>query len=403
VRIGFLMKNGIRVFTFVVALALTGVVLSAAPGQAQTGRQVYAFYFGWWTGESWHDGRLIDRPAAPYDSRDAGAVGRHIDQAKSVGIDAFIMSWFGPKDNNLTQQVFGILLDQAGARGFKAGAAVDMHEAGYNNSIEEVRTSLAHLIGDRVHHPAYLRYDGKPVIYFWSQGRFSVAQWREIRNQVDPDHNTIWVMEGSNTSYLAVFDGLYLFNTVWSNNPAATASTWQTRTQQAGGWFYTPTVLPGWQDVTGRANPTATRDRTDGQYLSRSWIGAASSGANVILITSWNEYFENSHIEPSERHGTQALDILRPLIAEWKSGGAGMSTSSGGAPSAAGVTYTVHYNLRLRDNPGESAHVLATIQHSIVLVVSGRSADNGWIRVTYNGQAGYGRLSAPIDSVPIAP
>jgi hypothetical protein len=402
------MKNGIRMFAFVAMVTLLGVIFSATPTQAQTERQVYAFYFGWWTEGSWNDGRLIDRPAAPYDSRDAGAVGRHIDQARGVGIDAFIMSWFGPKDNNLTHQVFNILLDQAGARGFKAGAAVDMHEAGYNNSVDEVRASLSHLIGDRVHHPAYLRYDGKPVIYFWNQGRFSVAQWREIRSQVDPDHNTIWVMEGSNTSYLTVFDGLYLFNTVWSNNPAATANTWQTRTQQAGGWFYTPTVLPGWNDVTGRANPTATRDRADGQYLTRSWNGAAASGASVILITSWNEYFENSHIEPSQNHGTQAVDILRPLIAEWKSGGGGHMSPPGEAAPLDGVTYTVHYNMRLRDAPGDASNVLATIPFDTVVAVTGRTADNGWLLVNYHGQAGwvatgYGQLSASIDSVPVAP
>lgn len=394
---------------FLAALSLLGLVFNTAPAQAQTERQVYAFYFGWWTGESWGDERLIDRPRATYDSRDAGAVGRHIDQAKSVGIDAFIMSWFGPKDNNLTQQVFGILLDQANARGFKAGAAVDMYETGYNNSVEEVRTSLAHLINDRVHHPAYLRYDGKPVIYFWNQDRFSVAQWREIRSQVDPDHNTIWVMEGVSTGYLSVFDGLYLFNTVWSNNPAATAATWQTRTQQAGGWFYTPTVLPGWNDVTGRANPTPTRNRADGEYLTRSWNGAAASGADVILITSWNEYFENSHIEPSEQYGSQALDILRPLIADWKRGaGAGMTPPDGEVPAAGDVTYTVDYNMNLRTAPDSAADSQTTIPFGTTLAVAGRSADNAWLLVNYNGQsgwvaAGFGRLSAGIVSLPIVP
>ncbi len=303
-------------------LTLIGVILSAVPLAAQEGRQVYAFYFGWYTGESWGDARLADRPAAPYDSRDAGALGRHIDEARGAGIDAFLMSWFGPKNDNLTHQVFNMLLDQASARGFHVGAVVDMQDPGYNATVEEATQSLAYLINDRANHGGYLRFQGKPVIYFWNQGRFTLAQWQAIRQQVDPDRNTIWVMEGTRTGLMPAFDGLYLFNTAWAANPAATAVQWARRNNQAGGWFYTPTVHPGWDEsaIAGRTNPTTPRARNNGEFLTNSWNGAAASGASIILIVSWNEYFENSHIEPSQQYGSQSLDVLRPLIAAWKSG-----------------------------------------------------------------------------------
>jgi hypothetical protein len=135
------------------------------PARAES-KRVWAYYFGWYTNDSWGDGRLSDRPAASYDSRDAGVLGRQIDEAKSVGIDGFIMSWFGPKNDNLTHQVFNSLLDQAGARGFKIGASLDLADSGYNATGAEVIQSLQYLIGDRANHGAYLRYDGKPVIYF---------------------------------------------------------------------------------------------------------------------------------------------------------------------------------------------------------------------------------------------
>ena len=74
------------------------LLLIAGSANAQTERrQVYAFYFGWWTDASWGNANLIDRPAAPYSSLNSGVVGRQIDEAKSAGIDAFVMSWFGPK------------------------------------------------------------------------------------------------------------------------------------------------------------------------------------------------------------------------------------------------------------------------------------------------------------------
>lgn len=484
----------------IIVVLLVLVTLAVSPAAAQTGRQVYAFYFGWWTSESWADGRLIDRPAQPYDSRDAGALGRHIDEARGAGIDAFVVSWFGPKNNNLTHTTFNALLDQAAARGFKIGAAVDMHEGGYNATVAEVTESLATLINDRANHPAYLRYNGKPVIYFWNQARFSVSQWQQIRAQVDPNRSTIWVAEGLETGFLPTFDGLYLFNSAWAGDPAGVHSGWRFNTEQAGGWFYTPSVHPGWDEsrMSGRSNPTAPQARQGGEFLANSWNGAVASGASVIIIVSWNEYFENSHIEPSQQHGSVALDTLRPLIANWKagggatmappaaaapvtapsgpvttvlsptvsllnvrsggslddgiigqispaqsfavtgdtggwysidfngqtgwvfgelvrvyegqvSGGAAGAVASANAPVAAppsGPTYTLRFNMRLRDNPGEAAITLDSIFFGTVLPVVGRNAQGTWLQVSFNGQTGwvandFGTLNVSLDQIPV--
>ncbi len=464
------------------AVIASGLMISRQPAQAAD-RQVWVYYFGWYTGDSWGDGRLIDHPAfGNYDSRDGGLVGGQIDSAKSAGIDAFIMSWYGPKNDNLTHQVFNTLLDQASARGFHAAVSLDMADPGYNTSVDEVIQSLQYVINDRANHPGYLRYDGKPVIYFWNEARFSVSDWQNIRAQVDRDHNTIWVAEGTRTGYLPTFDGLYLFNTAWASNPAATAQQWMNATLNAGGTFYTPTVLPGWDEsrISGRGNPTAPRDRDNGQFLTRSWNGAASTNANAILIVSWNEYLENSYIEPSVNFGTQSLDVLRPLIASWKGGGSApdltipaanpgdrvlsptvvLNVRSGagadnaalgkirpgdvyavrgesdgwfqidfnggqgwvsaqfvtitngtvpaGAPPAAptGITLTITNNVRMRSAPGTGAETLRTIGYQTVLDAVGRTADNSWVQVNYQGASGwvsaqFGNLSADINSLPV--
>ncbi len=380
-----------RILRGVLFVAVLAIGIGGRPVEAQSGRQVYAYYFGWWTTDSWNNGLLIDRPAAPYASTDGGALGRHIDQAKGAGVDAFVMSWFGPKSGNLTFSVFNMLLDQAAARGFSAAASVDMYEAGYNANTGEVLESLRYLIGDRVNHPAYLRYNGKPVIYFWNQGRFSVGEWANMRSQVDPNHGTIWVMEGTSTAYLKVFDGLYLFNTAWSRNPASTAASWMRRTKAAGGTFYTPTVMPGWDEsrIPGRTNPTAPQARARGAFLTNSWNGAAASGANAILIVSWNEYFENSHIEPSQAFGSQSLDVLRPLIAAWKGGRPVVQANSGGQPNTSGgQVLTVNVStLKVRSGPGANFDQIGEVHLGETYPVLGRA--NGWYMISINGQNGY--------------
>lgn len=397
-----------RIVVLSIAVLATLVLGMALPISAQEPRQVWAYYFGWYTGDSWGDGRLQDRPANPYDSRDGGAIARQISEAQSAGIDAFIAAWYGPANGNLTSQTFNALLDIAAGMSFRAGVSVDLGDPGYNATVGDTIGTLQYLIGDRVNHPAYLRYNGKPVIYFWNQSRFSVSDWQAIRDQVDPGHNTIWVAEGTNTAYLSVFDGLYLFNTAWASSPASTANQWARRVQQAGGTFYTPTVHPGWDEsalAAGRPNPTSPRARNNGQFLTNSWNGAVSSGANAILIVSWNEYIENSHIEPSQVYGTQSLDVLRPLVAAWKGGGGGAPAQGGAVGSPTGVTYLVNSNLRLRAAP-VSGEVITSVPAGTTVDVIGRTGDNGWLQVNYAGQSGwmssgYGVLNGDVNVVPV--
>lgn len=401
------MKRFMRLTLIILTVILAvSVVTPAVPTQAQGGRQVYAYYFGWYSGNSWNDGRLSDRPASPYNSADGGVIARQIGEAQSAGIDAFIMSWFGPKENNLTNIVFGMLLNTSAAMGFHAAASVDMGQGNFNATVGEVTDSMRTLVGNLVNHPGYLRYNGKPVIYFWNQKRFSRQQWADIRAQVDPNHTTTWVLEGTSTAYMGVFDGLYLFNTAWSGNPASTARSYYSRAFGSGGSFYTPTVMPGWDEsqIAGRDNPTSPQGRNGGAFLRRSWAGAASSGANTILIVSWNEFLENSYIEPSQKLGSTALDVLRPLISAWKSGrpipppAVGSNPNQGGTngsntpPDAstgiAGKTITALYdNINIRSGAGTNFTVLGQVHLNDTFTATGES--NGWVAFNYNGQTGY--------------
>jgi len=401
--------------------AILAALLIATPLSAAQPRQVYAFYFGWWTGGSWGDSALSDRPVSPYDQYDGSVIGAQIDQAKGAGIDAFIMSYYGPAGENMTYHTFNSLLDQASARGFSAAAAVDLGSSNYNATADALTQTLSYIINDRANHPAYLRYNGKPVIYFWNQGRFSLSDWQYFRNLVDPGYTTIWVAEGTDTSYIGAFDGLYLFNVAWSSDFASTAAGWRNNVFNAGGTFFTPTVHPGWDENAiamreNRNNPTDVQARLNGEFLTNSWNGAASSGADAILIVSWNEYYENSHIEPSQNFGTQALDTLRPLIAGWKSGApVGSATANTNVTPAVeaaapgtptGQTFTLNYLANFRSGPSTGAGIISEIPYLAAVEVVGKNADGSWIQVNYNGVSGWvsgtlGYLSGDVNALPV--
>lgn len=395
-------KHGIAVVLIAIAVLAASFFQPVNPVEAKTGRQVWAFYMGFWGGSmtwDWQANVLSDRPAiGQYDSRDPGVAATQIDQAKGAGIDAFVVSWFGLSDNLTTTPVLNNMLDRAGERGFEVAAAVDIFDANYNRNREEMINSLNWLVHDRSNHPAYLRYNGKPVIFFAFQNRtgFSAADWQAIRNQVDPNRSTIWIAEGVDGCclYGGAMDGMYAFNLAWANGSAARFQREQTAVANAGGSIYVPTIHPGWNEDLiaqrdGRPNPTSPRARAGGQFLQTSWNGAASLGTDVVLVVSWNEFMENSHIEPSEQHGTQSLDVLRPLIAQWKAGSAAAPAPAAAAPAPApgGQVLESTTGLNVRTGPGVANGRIGVIRPGTTYAVTGEQG--GWFSIDYNGQAGW--------------
>ena len=53
--------------------------------------------------------------------------------------------------------------------------------------------------------------------------------------------------------------------------------------------------------------------RDNGQTLRDEYAAAARSSPDVLGLISWNEFSENSDVEPSVRYRGQSLDVLRQL------------------------------------------------------------------------------------------
>ncbi len=393
-----------RIILLVIMLAVLSAALAQPPqaAEARSGKQVWAFYMGFWGGPmswDWQADVLTDRPAmGPYNSRDPGVAAAHIDQAKSAGIDAFIVSWFGLGDNQTTTPVLNNMLDRAAERDFEIAAVVDIFDPNFNRNREQMVDSLNWLVHDRANHPGYLRYNGKPVIFFAFQERsgLSDADWLAIRNQVDPNRNTVWIAEGIGGCCLhgGAMDGMYAFNLAWADGNVSRFRYEKNAVLRRGGSLYIPTVHPGWNEDLiaardGRPNPTSPRDRAGGQFLANSFNGAVASGAEVILVVSWNEYMEGSHIEPSQLYGSQSLDTLRPLIAAWKGIGAPAAPPAAPQAAPAGGSGAVEATttLNVRSGPGANYARIGQIQPGTAHAIVGQQGD--WYAINYSGQTGY--------------
>jgi hypothetical protein len=308
-------------------LLLNAVLASgvASVVHAQNERLVLAFYYAWFDQAMWKSGQLSDQPAQPYDSRDRATIQRHVAQAKSAGIDALVQSWYGPSGgaNNMTESNFATLLDVSAASGLRA--AVDFETQGpFFSSAGDVQSALATLLSGHARHPAYLKVNGKPVVFFWRQQRFGVDAWAAIRQQVDPEHKSIWIAEGTDLAYLCVFDGIHLYSVAWSADPSPVLVNFGAKVRKAaqdlGFRYWVATAMPGYDDTRLRGAGGFARERANGDYFRATFSGAAKSGADWTIVTSFNEWPEGSMIEPSTSYGDTYLNLTRELAAAYRTG-----------------------------------------------------------------------------------
>lgn len=315
---------------------------AAAMPAAQSGASplVLAFYYTWFDENTWTYDKLPDLPAQTYVSRDRGVMGRHIEQAQAAGIDAFLVAWYGPGgDTNQTEPNLAALLDEAAARNFKIGVLFET-DSPFLGSPGAITGALQHIRDVHANHPAFLRVDGRPVVFFWRPHMYGVDTWRSVRSQVDAGYNMLWIAEGVDTSYLAIFDGHHLYSNTW-NPPSNLGYTNQkfanwvaTARDQFGAYkFWVATVMPGYNDVRIRPGNGFARDREGGGYYAASWQAAMASNPNWIVITSFNEWPEGTYIEPSAAYGDLYLQLTREWSSRFKTGGGDPAAVAAAAPA----------------------------------------------------------------------
>ena len=313
-----------------VTLASTTAPVAAGSAHDYSRPIIIANYLAWYDTGSWSSGCTSDSPSAgAYNSDDGGTISRHISLAQSAGLDGFAVHWGGPGDR--TDANLANILGQ----GF--GATVNfLNHFFYGVATRAtVASSLSYIINTYTGSGSWIRYAGKPVLLFADMTRIDTSggltpqqAWESVRNSVDPNHNTLWIAEGLDPSYLKVFDGLYVYRIDHNCCPVAyqSAGKWSGWVRDAeklyGPRYWVATIQPGWNDsltsnpacngVRVSAEPFA-RDREGGAYYQRTVNSAFSTTPDMIIVNSFNEWVEGSFIEPSAGFG----DLYITLTAQY--------------------------------------------------------------------------------------
>jgi hypothetical protein len=101
------------------------VAAESAPSFTGGQRLVMALYYPWYDEGTWESGTTADRPLVPYASWHRETIERHTGWAKDAGIEVLVSAWFGPRDNNPTENNLKTLLDVAKPTGLKAAILLE--------------------------------------------------------------------------------------------------------------------------------------------------------------------------------------------------------------------------------------------------------------------------------------
>lgn len=274
---------------------------------------VLAYYYIWYDEKSW-DRAKSDYPLlGHYSSDDVKVMQQHIDWAKAAGINGFIVSW---KSTEKLNYRLAQMIKLADATNFKLAIIYQGLDFERNPlPVEQVALDLDYFIEHFAGHPCFDLFE-KPMI-IWS------GTWEFARDEVDNvtrgrrDRLLILASERNLVSYRHVADlvdgDAYYWSSVnpdtYPKYPEKLIAMGEAVHENGGLW-----IAPAASGFDARLlGGTSLVDRKDGETLRLEMNTALQSSPDAIGLISWNEFSENSHIEPSEVHGIRYLEVLADI------------------------------------------------------------------------------------------
>jgi hypothetical protein len=290
-------------------------------------RLTLAFAYPWFD-SSYSDSKLTEKPSDPRSWFSSAGVLSMTQQAKDNGIDGFVMSYAGESAN-------GASLDRLLAAANQTGSVVSPYLE------TAIAVQQAGLLGDkqglveqwlrsalrRANDPAFLRLHGVPVVFVYQMEKLTVAQWAGIRDSLrNSGLQVVLIGDASDAPYRPLMGGVHAYAATDDIPTLASRSQYASVSLRAASVMdatVTPeisvaTVSPGYDDrkTRGFTNPVIPRD--GGRRYDDTWLAALSGTPDWIVVTSWNEWYEDTSVEPGTISGGQALQQTKQHAAAFR-------------------------------------------------------------------------------------
>ena len=306
-----------------------------AQGQSTVSRvPVLAFYYQWFSHSSWSRAKTDYPLIGTYSSSDPAVIRHQILQARSAGISGFIVSW---KDTALNDQRLRLLMKVAGQEHFKLAMIYQgLDFSRHPLPLAEVAADFQTFASDYASSPVFYRLGGKPLTIWSGTWAYTHAQIAAVTSAVRgsmlvlaTEKNVAGFRRVAN-----VTDGDAYY---WSSVNPATNTHYGAKLKEMSqavhhdGKYWIAPFAPGFDARLVGGHEVVPR--RNGQTLRTEYATALTSSPDALGLISWNEFSENSFVEPSVRYRYQSLDVLRKLR------GASVPTPAGPAgPGAVAAT-----------------------------------------------------------------
>lgn len=293
------------VLRFVALLCAASLALPAAAAAQGATSQVGIFFYPWFATPKidgayahWQQGGNLPPSSlassfypsrGAYSSADQAVLAAQMREIAGAGIGTVIASWWGrgsTEDRRLPQVI-------AAARAL--GLSVAAHLEPYDG--RTVATTEADI--------GFLRTLGISDFYIWASVTLPDAEWASMNGHL----TGVRTFANTNLAGRAAagkFDGIYTYDVLLFGGGLFPRLCGQARKL---GLLCAPSVGPGY-NARRATGDTRVRPRRNGATYDEMWRGAVKANADLVTITSYNEWHEGTQIEPARagRRGYEAYD-----------------------------------------------------------------------------------------------
>jgi hypothetical protein len=275
---------------------------------------VFAYYYIWFDPTSWDHAKRDYPILGRYASDDRQVMRQHIRWAKLAGIEGFIVSWKSTDKLNARLEKLAEIAAQEAFSLALIYQGLDVERKPI--SVEKVDVDLDYFTAHYRHHPAFAHF-ARPLV-IWS-GTWGFTH-EEIAMVASHHRRELLLLasERNQRGYeriaALVAGNAYYWSSVnpatYPNYPGKLIAFGQAVHAHHGIWI--APAAPGFD--ARLLGGTTVVEREDGAILQQQLQGALQSQPEVIGVISWNEFSENSHIEPSEAYGARSLEVLSAFL-----------------------------------------------------------------------------------------
>lgn len=306
---------------------------------------VGAYYYPWYGPDRnhWQDGYAEHPTLGEYDSADKKVINQHIDWASGHGIDFFAVSWWGIgshedqvfKDELLNSPMrdeiqFAVLYESTGLLPV-SNDSIDLDSP---DTFQKLLDDFKYIQDTYFNDPHYLKIDDRPVVFIYLTRIFTGdvgGTFSALRGALRSRGSEVYLVgdevywgnaQSLGASHIQAFDAVTAYNMHtsvpdiadnFSQKVQNEFTTWKA-TADSLGVAFVPDALPGFDDTLVR--PEANHPpipRSVGLFESQLDIALSflDPQINMFMTTSWNEWHEDTSIEPAQEFGLEYLDALQ--------------------------------------------------------------------------------------------